>query len=204
MADMFLSMPNNSVGLIVRGKLSPDHEPRLLDQHADCVLPDGSPIGFYGTGNGGSGNSSGIGMNGVVWDFSILSSTRVYYVDFDSAVAYGAVATLLIVPATKVQCDAFVSAWSSMQKKPGSFSLLGNNCSTHASNAFVSAGLLKGGIPGLDTPNNLYNQLVKAIGGVQSLSGYFGFIKNPSGGYRLKFREYAKNNLSNSPANRAA
>lgn len=42
----------NSVGLIVRGKCSQEHHPDNLDQHADCVLSNGAPIGFFGEGGG--------------------------------------------------------------------------------------------------------------------------------------------------------
>lgn len=48
-----------------------------------------------------------------------------------------------------------------MKKKPDGFRLLGNNCSTHASDAFIKAKIVRRGIPGLDTPNNLYKQLAK-------------------------------------------
>jgi hypothetical protein len=189
-ADTIMSMPPGRVALIVRGKKSSTDEPDLLAQHADCILPDGSPIGFYGTGNDQSGNSIGLRMDGQVWDYPMLSTRRVFYVDFDSAVAYGAISTTLFVQATTAQARAFVSAWATMKSSPGSFNIVGNNCSTHASKAFIDAGILPDGIPGLDTPNNLYNQLVATVGTTMPMSGYIGFIPKGAGGFDIKYRPY--------------
>jgi hypothetical protein len=186
-------MPAGSVALVVRGKKSASDEPGLLEQHADCILTDGSPIGFYGTGNDQSGNAIGLRMNGEVWDYALLSTRRVMYVDFHSAVAYGAISTTLFVQVTVSQGKAFDAAWATMQKSPGSFNIIGDNCSTHASKAFIDAGILTDGIPGLDTPDNLYRQLVSKLSGkTTSMSGYIGFIPRPGGGFDIKFRPYVK------------
>jgi hypothetical protein len=54
--------------------------------------------------------------------------------------------------------------------------LLGGNCSSHASDAFINAGILGAGIPALDTPDNLYRQICREKKGKCSvLSGYVGF-----------------------------
>ena len=59
----------------------------------------------------------------------------------------------------------------------GSFNILGGNCSTHASSAFVAANVVSSGIHGLDTPNNLYKQLkVKHSGKSRIYSGFAGVI----------------------------
>jgi hypothetical protein len=186
-----MAMPAGRVALVVRGKKSTSHEPGVLEQHADCILPDGSPIGFYGTGNDQSGNAIGLRMNGEVWDFPLLSTRRVMYVDFDSAVGYGAISTTLFVQVTPAQSAAFVSAWSTMKTSPGSFNIVGDNCSTHASKAFMDAGILTDGIPGLDTPDNLYKQLVAQLPGkTMPMSGYIGFVARSGGGFDIKYRPY--------------
>lgn len=190
MPDIVMPMPPNTVGLVVRGKKSATDDPDLLAQHADCILSDGSPIGFYGTGGGSSG-SVGLGMTGVVYDYPLLLVARPWYVDFASAVAYGALSTTLLVTVTAAQAAAFTAAWTTMKSSPGSFNIVGDNCSTHASKAFMDAGILPGGIPGLDTPDNLYKQLAKALPGkTRSLSGYLGFVPKGGGGYDLKYRAY--------------
>jgi hypothetical protein len=78
-----------------------------------------------------------------------------------------------------------------MRTSPGSFNIVGDNCSTHASKAFIDAGILTDGIPGLDTPDNLYRQLVtKLPGKTTTMTGYIGFVPKASGGFDMKFRPY--------------
>ncbi|MFT7562149.1 MAG: hypothetical protein ACI93R_004084 [Flavobacteriales bacterium] len=49
----------NVVGLIVRGKQNDLHNPGNMEQHTDCILPNGQPVGFFGGGGGASSGSSG-------------------------------------------------------------------------------------------------------------------------------------------------
>ncbi len=73
-----LQFTGDSVALIVRGKTGPEHQPDLMNQHADCVLSDGACIGFFGEGAGlsGSGGSLGLGMRGETCDMGDLAQTR--------------------------------------------------------------------------------------------------------------------------------
>ena len=192
------------VALIVRGKTGADHSPGLMEQHADCVLSTGAPVGFFGeasdggstgrapssvggSGRGSVGKSNGVGMGmaGVVYDMEKLRQHRPYYVDLGMARGYGVVSTVLFVQVSAAEAMAFDKAWAEMARDPGSFQIVGWNCSTHASQAFRKAGILSGGIPGLDTPNNLYLQLVRERAGkTTSASGYVGF-KASGAGYML-------------------
>ncbi len=172
----------DKVALIVRGKISHEHEPSKLEQHADCALSNGSPVGFFGEGNDASSNASGMGMQGVVYDLQALSRKRAPYVDGKIAQAMGVKSTVLFVPVSAAEALAFDAAWAAIGKAPGSFQILGGNCSTHASQAFRKAGLLSGGIPGLDTPNHLYQQLCfEKAGKVSTISGYVGFTAHGKG-----------------------
>ena len=189
------------IGLVVRGKLSATHHPDLMAQHADAILSDGSPLGFYGEGNGGSANGIGMGMQGVVYDYQALRIQRPFYVNADSAMANRVVSTVLLVTVTAVQARAFADSWAAMTVHPGSFNIVGGNCSTHASAAFIAAGVLADGIPGLDTPDNLYGQIVNDIpaASLQSLTGYVGFSPAPAGGYRMVVKPYVDTPAVNRP-----
>lgn len=125
-----------------------------------------------------------MGMTGVVYDATGLARHRANCVDLHVAMATGTVSTVLLVQVSSAEASAFDAAWASMTTSPGSFHLLGWN-STHASQAFRTAGILSGGIPGLDTPDNLYRQLcIEWAGRVSAASGYVGF--SPLGtGYML-------------------
>lgn len=176
MSSSTFTFSGDKVALIVRGKKSHEHIPGKLEQHADCILSNGTPIGFYGEGNDGSGNTSGLGMDGIVYDYSALLRKRAPYVDIGQARSTGTISTVLFVPVSPTEAAAFDKAWADMTANPGLFQILGWNCSTHASSAFRKARILAGGIPGLDTPNNLYRQLcVEKAGKLSVISGYVGF-----------------------------
>lgn len=184
-----LSFTGTRIALIVRGKQNAAHEPDVDAQHADCILTDGSPVGFFGSGAGWSGVSGrvGMGLDGVVADYSWFIAHRPYYVDLTLAKRYGLISTVLTVDVSATAAAQFAAYWARLRLSPGDFELLGNNCSTHASDAFVSSGILPGGIPGIDTPNNLYKQLVAVKRGLtKSYSGLVGFTKRASGGFDVE------------------
>jgi hypothetical protein len=194
MADTIIdfSKGTKKIGLIVRGKLGPDHHPDTMAQHADAVLQNGAPVGFFGEANGNRFNSIGMDMNGIVYDYSLLKRHREWYVDKNSAVAHRVVSTALVVDVTTQQAADFEAAWTKMAGSPGGFDILGSNCSTHASAAFIAAGIVSKDIPGLDTPDNLYDQLVVALpaGRRQSYTGFVGFTPKAAGGYDMVIQPY--------------
>lgn len=200
MASTSIVFSGDQVGLIIRGKKSHTHSPGVLEQHADCILSNGAPIGFFGKGNAGSSggassgiggssrwsagssNSSGVGMTGVVYDHSALSRARANYVDGHIARGTGTVSAVLLIQVSATEAAAFDKAWADMTADPGMFNIVGWNCATHASQAFRTAGILSAGIPGLDTPDNLYRQLCfEKVGKLSSLYGYAGFSAQGSG-----------------------
>lgn len=209
-----LTFPGNMIGLVVRGKTGPDHHPGVMEQHADCILPNGAPIGFFGDdgvasggsssgqgssassgrssssgsfaspgrSSGSSSNSTGMNMRGAVFSYLTYLKARPYYVDVAQARKYKVKSTVLTINVTAAEAKAFQGYWDNLTKKPGPFYLLGYNCSTHASEAFIEAGIVDSGIPGLDTPDHLYDQLIDdSAGNVcriwASYSGYVGFVQ---------------------------
>lgn len=195
-----INFPPNSVGLIVRGKTSDDHSPGLMEQHADCILPDGGPVGYFGNeGDGSSGgsssgggsssiswNRSGLNMKGFVAYYNDFQRIRPYYVNVDQAMKFNVQSTVLVISITPEQAQIFTQTWKNMALSPGTFNILGGNCSTHASTAFVEAKILSQAIPGLDTPNNLYQQLKdKKKPAFSTYSGYVGFRPNGGSGYDI-------------------
>src|SRR5262249_61478862 len=108
------SQASPKIALIVRGKQGPDLHPDKMDQHADVILADGSPVGFFGEGNDKIGNSIGMRMDGIVYDYDLLKRNRPYYIDVDSATANRVVSTVLIVDVDKTAADKFKAAWDRM------------------------------------------------------------------------------------------
>ncbi len=143
----------------------------------------GTPVGFFGEGQGtsGSGGSFGFGMDGVVYDPPLFQTHRPYYVDLSMAKKYKVKSTVLVITVTKDEALLFKKFWLRLKINPEGFRLVGDNCSTHASEAFINAGITKNVIPGLDTPDNLYKQITALRKDVASYSGHIGFIKKSSG-----------------------
>ena len=124
-------------------------------------------------------------MEGVVYDYALLRINRPWYVDKAAAVTNRVVSTVLLIDVDQPTADKFTDAWDRMTKSPGEFNIVGGNCATHASAAFIAAGVISKTIPWMDTPDNLYQQLVDDLpaGRIVSYTGYIGFKINPSGGY---------------------
>ena len=94
------------------------------------------------------------------------------------------ISTVLLVEVSTEEARAFSDYWKQLANIPNSFHLIGKNCSSHASQAFVKAGILDRGIPGLDTPNNLYKQLTRQKNRkVTSITGYIGHAPSNKPGY---------------------
>jgi hypothetical protein len=122
-------------------------------------------------------------LRGVVYDYRGLLVHRPFYVNLADAKRGKVPSTILTVNVGASTAVKFAAYWAKLKASPGGFDLLGNNCSTHSSDAFVATGILQGGIPGLDTPNNLYKQLVKALhSSTQSYSGFVGFSPSTTPG----------------------
>lgn len=179
MANRNITFAGDKVALIVRGKTSAEHAPGKLEQHADCARSNGKPVGYFGEGGEGSGYITSavlIGIRGEVYDLDAFKVHRPYYVDATIARGAGVRSTALVVRVSSAQAERFDDYWDRLAEDPGTFRLLGKNCSTRASGAFRHAEILASGIPGLDTPDNLYKQLVRQRADIcDSHSGYIGF-----------------------------
>ena len=195
---MRLNLNSDQVGFIVRGKRNEGHSPGLMEQHADCILSNGEPIGYFG-GEGaassgsssGSWNKSGLNMRGFVADYQKMKQVRPFYVDLALAKRYSVISTALIIDVGYSKATLFDRYWNNLKRNPGSFYLVGKNCSSTSSQAFVAASILNRGIPGLDTPNNLYRQLRTHLqSNSVSYSGYLGFVQNDgTGNFDIEIEE---------------
>jgi hypothetical protein len=183
MANHSFKFAGERVGLVVRGKFSHEDRPSVFKQHADCILSNGAPVGFFGEGVGGeSSNAVGLRMSGQVYDYKEMQRKRAWYVSQSLARTGEVVSTVLILQVSPATATEFDSFWKGLNKARTEFNFVGGNCSTHASQAFFDAGILAGGIRGLDTPNRLYHQLYRQYEGrCKSLSGFVGFTPSESG-----------------------
>lgn len=170
-ADRPFAPQRHRIGLVVRGMSSPGSPP-LSQGHADCVLPLGAPIGFFGdlgpaaamAESGGSlpGASGSVvnpsgestaggwvstgtvlaGISGCVYQYTDFLRERPHYVQRELARSQGECSTLLVIDVSTSEAQRFEQAWTSMRADPGQFGYVGLNCATHAGYAFALAGLL--------------------------------------------------------------
>lgn len=162
-----------------------------MQQHADCILPNGEPIGYFANDGAATGGPSSASWNvihmnktGVVLDYRKMKRTLPQFTNEKTAKAKNILSTVLLVDVNDVEARLFSTYWQELSQSSGSFHLLGKNCSTRASQAFIKAGILHSQIPGIDTPNNLYEQLAKEKSrNPTSFSGYIGFSQSASPGH---------------------
>lgn len=192
------------VGLIVRGKWSRGHHPGVMAQHADIVMPGSGGMetrGFFGdqqrpgfgssasSGSSGSGSSGrgssagssildsiGLGMRGVVADFDWFLAHRPYYVDLELAKVMDVKSALILVKVSRSEAARLATSWDDLAADPGTFNILGQNCSTAAAAGFESAAIGRE-ISGLDTPDHLYEQLRERYHDAYMISGYYGYTR---------------------------
>ncbi len=169
------------IALVVRGKRARMHAPPD-NGHADCILRSGAPIGFFvdtATEDGwwpGEALTALAGVPGGVYTLPTYANHRAHYVDRPLARTQNCISGVLVLQVTLSQAEAFQRAWTSLRARPGGFRIIGNNCSTHAGQAFAEAGLVGREISGLDTPDNLFHDLLRRHAGrVEDHYGYLGF-----------------------------
>lgn len=185
--------PGGQVGLIVRGKRSEEHQPSALETHADVLLSSGQPVGYFGQASPDPGpmQDLGLGMPGRVGGPDWWSSNdsdadgvpdRLAYVDGQAARDWDWPSTTCTLDVPRETAEVFDHYWVEQSRKEDDFSIAGDNCSTHAAEAFEAAGLIPGGIPGFDTPDALYDELKRIHGdALHCESGYFDFTENEDG-----------------------
>jgi hypothetical protein len=163
------------IGYIVRYKSGHNEDAEEGGGHSDCILTRGAPVGYFGDGI--------VGAPGRVGTYSYFQATRPHYVNLPDARSNPCKSTILVMDVGKQRAEAFQRAWISMRAKTDGFSILGNNCSTHASRACYAAGVIRSPeISSVDTPNNLYEQIIKDnLVPWRSHSGYLDFTPTSDG-----------------------
>jgi hypothetical protein len=165
----------DKIAYIVRFKEK--HGAKAVDEgHSDCILPSGAPVGYFG--------DAAVGGNGIVYGYSLFRSRRAHYVNLTDAMSKPCKSTMLVMQVGTLQAMDFRSSWLSMRAKTDGFTIVGNNCSTHASRALHAAGVIKSAsVSGIDTPDNLFEQIIEdKLAPWRSYSGYLSFTPIQAGG----------------------
>ena len=147
--------------------------------HIDMAIPGAGMVGFFGYGNGGSGNRSGMGMTGNMNNsYNDWTAGPTRRPNSTQGPAGGLLSTFLPVSVCPAQAEAMRAEIEDIDQDPGNFNLLGGNCSTTACQVLDAGGLGLNGINGLDNPQNLMDELQGMTGG-NFFNGYTSM--DPSG-----------------------
>ncbi|NGM20152.1 hypothetical protein G3576_09015 [Roseomonas stagni] len=185
-ASITLPFPRQGrIALVVRYKPS-RNVPPPGEGHADVIMPSGAPVGFFVDVATERRGTLGFDVPGQVYGYAAFASYRPAYVNLADATAGNVVSGVLLIQATAREQDLFQRAWQAMRARPGTFTIAGWNCSSHAALAFHLAGLVGREIPGLDTPDNLFHELRRRHARrCEDHYGYLGFLPRESSGDEL-------------------
>jgi hypothetical protein len=136
--------------------------------HTDLAIPGVGLIGFYGVGGTGG---SGLGMTGnlnmTFADWTSGSTERNSYVngppnssDINGEVFPSQKSTICEIKVCPRDVESMNIVAEEMYVNPGTFSIVGNNCATHAAQILNAGGVTSGNILGLDTPTGLQSELI--------------------------------------------
>lgn len=185
MSYTMINFSGDKVALVMRGKVSSTAPSAIFEQHADCAQSNGNPVGYFGQEGRGlvfSFRAALIGVDGAVFNLTDYEMHRPYFVRLNEAKARGTISTALVVSVANGEARLFDDYWRQLKNDPGTFQLLGKNCATRASGAFRHSGILSGGIPGMGTPDGLFDQLLtERRDRSVCYSGYVGFSKVGNG-----------------------
>jgi RHS repeat-associated protein len=133
--------------------------------HIDLAIPGTGMVGFYGAPNGKWGNGVGMRMTGYFnntpaeWNRPGIGRPA-----YAAGAAGGVLSTICEVKVCPADAAKMGADFKKRKAAPGTFNLVGRNCSTQGANILGAGGVLPGGIPGTDNPQNLIDALVKKHG----------------------------------------
>jgi hypothetical protein len=142
--------------------------------HVDAVLPGGAPFGFYPKGDEG-GFWKSVHHTGVVYDYPLLSAKRPAYVDKPSAKADPCRSVLVLLDVGTRTGEKLWSFWGYLRSSAPTYRAIGCNCATYVAEGLEYAGLMSGGIEGIDTPDGLMGHFLRGKQRIFIYEGFFGF-----------------------------
>lgn len=171
------------VGILLRRQFTRDVAKLSHYRHVHAVLADGAVVSYNST-DYDAPLWKGILFYapGEVQTTPDLRRVRPHYVspavarscEYKGRPGYKMVTDWVRFKVTPEQAAALSEAWSDLAAGPPAFRLAGNNCSTRAYECFRRAGILPGGIPGIDRPENMMGPLRRYYPDLTVETGWFG------------------------------
>ncbi|WP_421990728.1 hypothetical protein [Roseococcus sp.] len=179
-----VTVDQTMAGFILRYKASTSTPSENLG-HVDAVLPGGAPFGFYASGRDGLLRSI-VSTEGVVMDYPLLSARRPEYVDMKSARAKPCRSVLAVFDVSPAAARSLWSFWGYLRSRAPVYRAAGSNCASYIAEALDEAGILKGGVDGIDTPDHLLDTVLRSKLKVFLLEGFVSFTPRPKGEFLVE------------------
>lgn len=171
------------VGILLRRQFTRDAREFKRYRHVHAVLGDGAVVSYNST-DYDAPLWKGILFYapGEVQTTADLRRVRPHYVSpavarscaYKGRPGYKMVTDWVKFKVTPEQAAALSAAWAELAADPPAFRLAGKNCSTRAYECFRRAGILPGGIPGIDRPENMLGPLRRYYPDLTVETGWFG------------------------------
>ncbi len=167
-----LQLDASSIGYVVRNMRDLNTSVSVFEQHADCILSTGEPVGFFARNQAhdqGSIAEMFTTCGGAIFGYDKMVRLSYELIDESVARQNGFFSCLLIIQgstATDERLLKFNEFWKNAKTAnkghSGVFHNLKRNCATVAYEGFLAAGIVEGRMSLLlDTPCSLFRHLVR-------------------------------------------
>lgn len=190
--EIVIRFNENTVGCVIRNMRNLNSYEPTYNQHIDCILPSGEPVGFFGRpGPGSSGpfsaswNSLALNEIGNVFGYDRLLLIAPELVDLEEAMKKNVLSGVLILQFPEKNQDKahcfhkyWVEAKGAKKGELKPFHIIGRNCSTFAYNGFKESNILNERMSYIfDTPRKLFDALIRGSKNEgYTLKCYFGHV----------------------------
>ena len=159
----------------------------ITDGHTDLVIPGtgGGMVGYFGTGQG-FGPGGGFGMagfvNNTVDEWYRGPAARPKYGQGPQGQVLSTICRIRVCPGEAAKMAAATSA---INDNPGTFNIIGNNCTTNACSILRSGNAWGAPASGIESPSEVKNTLENQPG-VECFSGYTAFGRSTAAGIEVE------------------
>lgn len=176
------------IGFLLRKQFTDDLNEKRHYRHIHLLLADGTIIGFNTSAYQNSFMQNILFTSrGEVQATEELKIVRPHYVNatiaqncvYKNQAGQKMVTDWVKFKITPTQANALKIEWEKLANNPPTFRLSGKNCATRAHECLVNAGIFpRGGIAGIDRPENMLKTLKKYYPDYTMETGYFGLNEN--------------------------
>jgi hypothetical protein len=183
-ASRTLTIGPDEIGIACRYKAGPGVRSTDEGGHADAILPNGVPIGYYARTK--RDRRLAIIAPGMVKRGEALRAHRPEYMDAAGAHARRCPTTFAIIPVGAARAAAFAREWERLAAQPPHFFAIGGNCAQVIHGALVRAGALPRRLLAPGSPDALFRAVHRAHPEARIASGFASFVADAAGGYRIE------------------